>query len=73
MLDVDNVDITTSDFAGFLTDKTLRQIARKAHGKLVDLGIELDLDWVDIKTLQREHSDAVDLTFHILMVSSTFR
>ena len=51
-----------------LTDKTLHQIARKAGGKRVYLGIELDLDWADIDTLQCQHVDDVDLAFHILRV-----
>ena len=54
-----------------LKDKTLRQIARKVGSKRVDLGMELDLDWADISTLQGEHSDPVDLTFHMLLVATT--
>ena len=55
-------------FPGALKDKTLRQIARKAGNKRVDLGLELELDWADISTLQCEHSDPIDHAFHILLV-----
>ena len=57
-------------FAEVLIDRTLRQIARKAASKRFDLGMELGLSWTDINTLQCQHSDDVDLAFHVLMVSS---
>ena len=63
-----NTNATKTLFADVLTDKTLHQIARKAGSKRVYLGLELDLDWTDIDTLQYQHSDDVDLTFHILRV-----
>ena len=55
---------------GVLTDRTLRQLARKAGGKRIDIGMELHIEWVEIETLQARHPDPVDLAFHILMVNN---
>ena len=55
---------------GVLTDRTLRQLSRKAGGKRIDIGMELHIEWVEIETLQARHPDPVDLAFHILMVNN---
>ena len=57
--------------AGVLKDKTLRQIARKVGSKRFDLGLELDLDWDYVNTLQSEYSNPVDHAFHMLLVATT--
>ena len=56
--------------AGVITDRALRQLARKAGGKRVDIGLELHIEWAEIETLQARHPDPVDLAFHILMVNN---
>ena len=45
------------------SDKTLHKISRKIGAKRVALGMELDLDYCDVETLQCRHSDPVDHAF----------
>ena len=52
-----------------LKDQTLRRIARKTGHISNDLGYELDLEFDDIKLLERKYSDPVEQAFHIIMVS----
>ena len=53
------------------SDKTLHKISRKIGAKRVALGMELDLDYCDVETLQCRHSDPVDHAFQILLVGAT--
>ena len=54
---------------GVITDQTLRQLARKAGRSRVDIGLGLHVEYVDIQTLQAQHTDPDELAFQILMVN----
>ena len=57
--------------AAIISDKTLHKISRKIGAKRVALGMELELDYCDVETLQCQHSDPVDHAFQILLVGAT--
>ena len=52
-----------------ISDKTLHRIARMIGAKREALGLELDLEYAEVETLQCKHSDPIKHAFHILMVS----
>ena len=58
-------------FVVTISDKTLHKISRKIGAKRVALGMELELDYCDVETLQCQHSDPVDHAFQILLVRAT--
>ena len=52
-----------------LTDKTLLKIARRVHSDQLDLGVDLGIDYAEIKQINKSHSEFVEATLNILLVS----